>query len=578
MDQLRNEARQALQKDPNNLPDLLPSAMSVDGDLQQLWQNVSQYDNSTYFNACESLLTALNFVEGSFHMFLPEDEKIRQLEGDEAQTAINLSKWASSLALPSSEFASSFDDTIEVTEDIKKAQEECRVKGNLAIEFLHLLSAKINPCFNDREISQSLDVIMAMATFATKQDPWATDDTIATASSHLSVAGQKGGLWPKIEAILKDKIRPLFTKQRNPKITSEGRKNFHPVPLARFDGSVLDDSTRPWKNTDIYATSVLSWIISQYEATDKIHLESHFPLIVPAILSLIDDSNISFKTQGCQLLTQILKPIRESGSDILIRTNLFSVFEEAITPCLLSLPTITPEPDSLKILGAAYPVLIALLEVAYKTHLPRTPQSQVKKDKENFNTSLAKILRSNLISSFNHISSSSSISGSNASFPHPRLSTFLMTTICGVLNKLGIETTKYLQDIIPVLQITLSNPFGTAYPPLLSAAVFTTRAVILNAHPRVWKWRGELLAALCACWLQVSPESKDKGKELDDVSKQLWITVSVLKYALQNPVAINNGTLDPDQLHAKEHMNAELKELVDAEPQLERLLCRDATP
>ncbi|KAJ5737011.1 uncharacterized protein N7483_002136 [Penicillium malachiteum] len=415
---------------------------------------------------------------------------------------------------------------------------------------------------------------MAMVTFATKQDPWTTDDTMGTASSHLRVAGQKGGLWATIEAILKEKIRPLFTKQRNPKITSEGRKNFHPVPLARFDGSVLDDSTRPWKNTAIYTTSVLSWIISQYTATDKMHLESHFPLLVPAILSLIDDSNISFKAQGCQLLTQLLKSIRESGSDILIRTNLISVFEEAITPCLLSLPTITPEADSLKILRVAYPVLIDLLEAAYKTPSLRTPQSQIKKDKESFNTSLAKILRSNLISSFNHISSSSSISGSNASFPHPLLSTFLMTRICAVLNKLGIETTKYLQDIIPVLQMTLSNPFGTSDPALLSVAVSTTRAVILNAHPRIWKWRGELLAALCACWLHVSEESKDKekGKALVGVSKQLRITVSLLKCTLQNPAAVSNGALDADQVYAKEHMDAELKELVDADPQLEQLL------
>ncbi|KAJ5737012.1 uncharacterized protein N7483_002137 [Penicillium malachiteum] len=146
MDQLRKEARQALQKDPKNLPDLLPSAMSIRGDLHQLWENVSQYDNSTYFNvssqpnvssmnmlkpaldqACESLLVALNFVEAGFHMLLPEDEEIRQLEGNEAQAAVNLSKWASTLALPSSEFASSFDDTIEVTEGVYKAHSWSRI-------------------------------------------------------------------------------------------------------------------------------------------------------------------------------------------------------------------------------------------------------------------------------------------------------------------------------------------------------------------------------------------------------------------------------------------------------------------
>lgn len=50
MEKLRNEARQALQKDLHNLPPALPSAMKVKGDLSELWENVSQHDNSTGIN------------------------------------------------------------------------------------------------------------------------------------------------------------------------------------------------------------------------------------------------------------------------------------------------------------------------------------------------------------------------------------------------------------------------------------------------------------------------------------------------------------------------------------------------
>ena len=148
--------------------------------------------------------------------------------------------------------------------EIQKAQEESRVKGNLAVVFLLLLTAKTDPCMGSRKVSTSADVIMAMVAFSSNEHPWATDDSVDASSMQLSVAGQDG-LWSTIEQILKEKIKPLFTKQRNPNITAEGRKNFHPVPLARFDGSTLDDSTRPWKNTDIYASSVLSWIVSQYK-------------------------------------------------------------------------------------------------------------------------------------------------------------------------------------------------------------------------------------------------------------------------------------------------------------------------
>lgn len=112
-------------------------------------------------------------------------------------------------------------------------------------------------------MAASPDVILAVASFTSNEDPWTTEDSLMEADMHLNVTCyQTPG--PIIERLLREKIRPLFAKTKNPAITSEGRKNFHPVAPTRFDGSSLDDSTRPWKNTDIYAASVLSWIISKY--------------------------------------------------------------------------------------------------------------------------------------------------------------------------------------------------------------------------------------------------------------------------------------------------------------------------
>lgn len=222
-------------------------------------------------------------------------------------------------------------------------------------------------------------------------------------------------------------------------------------------------------------------------------------------------------------------------------------------------------------LSAAYPVLISLFKAASNNN-----PSKAQKTTETYNASLAKILRSNLISSYNHISSSNPKYESSASFPHLKLSTFLMDEISIVIDDLGIETTKYLQDIVPLLNMTLANPFGSAYPPLLSAAVSTTKLVILNAHPRVWRWRGEILAGLCACWLHVAAESKEKAgesalvKQLAKLTRELQSAVAVLKHALQNP-----ASPDGDQLHAKEEMSAELQKLVDADFELAGLLFTD---
>lgn len=135
------------------------------------------------------------------------------------------------------------------------------------MEFLCLFKAQTNATLPNRQTATAPDTLpdslITMATFMSGQDPWCTDDNAMTASMYF--CGGWTHLWDTIEMVLKNKLRPLFTKQRNPNITNEGRKDFHPVPLPRFDGSALDDSAKPWKNTDIYATSVLSWVVSRYK-------------------------------------------------------------------------------------------------------------------------------------------------------------------------------------------------------------------------------------------------------------------------------------------------------------------------
>lgn len=282
---------------------------------------------------------------------------------------------------------------------------------------------------------------------------------------------------------------------------------------------------------------------------------------------MIDDNNLPFKTEGCRLLTQLLLPIREGGSDILRRTNLTSVFEDAVTPCLLSIPTITPEDRSLTLLGAAYPALLDTLKTAYQG------KSQSGQDKEAYTAGLANILRSNLISSFHHISSSTPASGTTkASFPYPRLSSFLLEKMAIFIDELGIHTTKYLQELIPVLYNTLSNPFGTAHPPLLRAAAVAMQAVIRNAHPRIWRWRGEILSGLSSCWLHIAEdENKESVPQLDNLNSELQQTTRLLKHVLQNPVPIAGDTPDPGQQQAMESMQEELQSLVDADAELKPL-------
>ncbi|KAJ5178424.1 uncharacterized protein N7500_001123 [Penicillium coprophilum] len=565
MDKLRKEAREALVQNPGKMPiGFFPAVAAASKcDLAQLWENVATYDHSTHLNSLVTVTSYIDYWDG----MLPNDQGPRPLKPAEAKAVNNLFDWASAAALPSSGFAVDFDETAEISDDVIKAQNESRFRSELALELLLVLNKPLTGLPNGKP-DNAADILLAGACFANEQNPWATSESYNAASMLMSVWVQDtrraNTFWPAIDFILRDRIRPLFAKTKNPAITSAGRKNFHPQTLPRFGASDSDASAKPWKTTDVYVASVLSWILSQYQLEDKAEFEAHFQLFVPTILAMVDDNNLPYKTKGCALLTQLLQPIQSSGSDILRRTNLTSVFEDAVTPCLLSLPSITPEERSLELLGEAYPALLSTLKTAYKG------PAQSEKDKEAYTTSLSKILRSNLISSFHHVSSGTPASGSTASFPHPHLSTFLLQKITIIIDELGIHTTKYLQELIPVLYTTLSNPFGTAHPPLLLAAALATQVVIKNAHPRIWRWRGEILSGLSSCWLHIAEDSGDSS-ELTNLKHELKTTLQVLKLVLLNPVAIAADGPDPEQVQVKENVEMEFQELVDADSELKGL-------
>ncbi|KAH1627244.1 hypothetical protein KXW96_008547 [Aspergillus fumigatus] len=529
---------------------------------------------------CENLLVAQAFLTRRSSKSLSETDEI---------AGNNLYQWASELALPSVVFA-----TTEVGSDDVDKSETIR-ENKLQLELAVSVLVALDSLLRIQKSTHAVDVITALASFTSEQDSWTTQDSYMKTREILenfvtnAHSEADSSFWSLIERILKERIKPVFAKTKNPAITAEGRKNFHPVPLPRFDASIIDPATKPWKISAVYATTVLAWVIAQYQAKDRPYLEAHFPLLVPPILALIDDDSVTYKTRGCLLLTQLLTPIRESKSDILQRTNLASVFEDAVRPCLLSLPSITPEDDAIKLLGVAYPALLSLLQTNYHT---ATSRSAANANRDKYISSVARTLRENLISSFHHISSTNRTSISSfASFPYPRLSTLLVNQMYPLLLELGIHTTKYLQEIVPLLYSTLSNPFGTAYPPLLLSAVAVTRATILNAHPRLWRWRGEILGALCSCWLRVAEEEGEiaeraaKGRSaaedqetnttLTKLKRQLRGAVYLLRFALQNPAQADG---DAGQLEAKAAIGKELQDLVDADESLADLLLADIDP
>ncbi|PYH41573.1 tRNA adenylyltransferase [Aspergillus saccharolyticus JOP 1030-1] len=578
MEELRAAARASLPGGDLQPPEAAIARYTLPGGLEHLWQDISSEGDSSAAQICKNLLVAQavlkNWTPGTL------------LDAD-IDAANSLYDWASEAALPSPIFAETIE---EASQSQLAAVDAEKQKLAQAITVISTLK-KVHPIQKAANIS---DILVALASFSSTSDPWTTGEahsiSIEVLREFSATARSDGSLWTILETTLKKKIRPLFTKTRNPAITAEGRKNFHPVPLARFDLTTLDPEAKPWKAFAVYSTTVFAWILSQYDSTAITHLENQFSQLIPPILALIDDELTPHRIRGCTLLTSLLQPIRASQSDILRRTNLSSVFESAIRPCLLSLPTITPENESLELLTTAYPALHALLETSYGGDRQRHPQQS-----EALTHALTQTLRDNLISSFHHISSTSPITAQSSvsypaltSFPHPRLSTLLLSEIQRTVTALRIEATKYLQDLVPLVYSTLTNPFGTAHPPLLLAALGVARAVILNAHPRVWRWRTEILGAVCACWLTVVEEEREEEEEEEEelqsttttghrrplrrLKRELQGVVCLLRLAIENP--LQSDTPEQEALSAAGGggFGRELEELAAADEQLRGLL------
>lgn len=111
---------------------------------------------------------------------------------------------------------------------------------------------------------------------------------------------------------------------------------------------------------------------------------------------------------------------------MLHRTGLGEVFENAIMPCLMHLPSLTEEAESIQLLSAAYPALFRLARV-------RFPED---KDHRARIKALDRIMRQGILKGYLH-------AGENV-----RIADLLVKQMIVVVDEMGIDIVKYLKVCI----------------------------------------------------------------------------------------------------------------------------------
>ncbi|KAI0451456.1 hypothetical protein F5B21DRAFT_527977 [Xylaria acuta] len=340
------------------------------------------------------------------------------------------------------------------------------------------------------------------------------------------------------EDVLTDFLRPLFAKSRPATVTVSGRPAAFPDTPSRygqgegFGGGEETIDAKPWKYTRRYAVTVFEWAV---ESADTDLLQQHWPLYTPILLTLLDEPQpTSLKLRSLSIFRSFWNRCPEG---LLSRTGLADVFEQAVFPTVLSLPSLTPEAESRALLTAAYPALFDMAGIEDSGSVDTENENQQvggkgiddkavgdERDPRSRGFSeaqrklLDKIVREGIMTGYHHTKE------------HVQLVDLFCQTLRDLMDGMGILSVKYLKDVIPMISEILVDPFGTQYPPTLLSAIRLLQAVLRTCWPRIPHYCNEIIKITMLSWLNIGEDGSFSTKEPTkaELKQQLTKTVEAL--------------------------------------------------
>ncbi|KAF3148860.1 hypothetical protein TWF569_005346 [Orbilia oligospora] len=347
------------------------------------------------------------------------------------------------------------------------------------------------------------DVASAVATHACRMVEWTTEETTQVCDGLIDTYGSMLASDDVIiEFMLKNTIKPLFGRGPGT-ITDQGRKAMR-VPQAKAAVFSFSDE-KPWRKDRPEALCILNYAVANLKRES---LEQNWHLVIPPILTTLDEGDILSKAHACEILDRV---IRSVGHDFLTRTGLGSVFEEAISPCLHFLPPLTPINHSIRSFRAGVAALMGLATHRYAGV-----------DDGMWYKAIDKILRDGPFNGMTY-------AGENVRM----IEVFLEETSI-IVGALGISSVKHLSKLIPFCTEPMTSPFVSTYPEAALAAAGTLVEVTRNCWPRMSGYNNEILKATVFCWIRVYEEEADGT--VQHLRDQLRLIIALLE-------KVNNGTV-----------------------------------
>ncbi|KAL8372427.1 hypothetical protein RB595_001974 [Gaeumannomyces hyphopodioides] len=392
---------------------------------------------------------------------------------------------------PDDEIEGYHPTTADRARDLAALGRAIRPVAEPALRIAELLAPTLGP-----------DAVVTAIAHADPSLPWTTPEAARRAADVArAVAERKGKTVLIADDVLRDYLRPLFSKSRPAAVTASGRRaEFAEEPGALGSLALETRAAKPWKHTDLRAVPVFAWAL--YEA-DKDLMAQHWPLFTPVLLTLLDDGDTDVRARGLGLLKLFLS---KADGATLAATGLGSVFRDAVFPTLLFLPSVTPEAESLRLQEPAYAALVALSRVGSK-------------DGSDL-ALLDRALRDGVFAAFFYARD------------YIRIVEVLVRHAGLIVEEMKVHAVKHLKDLIPMISSVMEEPFAMAHPPSLLAAIGALQAVIRNCWPRLGRppWREEVVKSLVACWLRARDDVDDAARKQasDSVCAELARTAKML--------------------------------------------------
>lgn len=353
---------------------------------------------------------------------------------------------------------------------------------NSTLVSLQGLKGAIDSCPNNLTVTERAKIISVAAVFL-GQDKFTDEECETRAKACLDNIGALDR--STASNVLTSYMKPLFQASAHPSVHPDtGRVKHNPLSVQ----NMYDD--QPWKTHGAGCWNVLSWVLSNLESDD---IEMLWPLIIPPLLTLLDDYKPPYRIRGVNATRTLLDKVSAS---LLRRTGIDELIFKALRGTLQNL-TSEWAPD---LLHSAMPCYIALVDLV-------SPNDDLKR----FNK-LSELVTDVLVPGWLYASS--------------RIEVMIASvdSLLLVVRALRAGSIRFLKVFIPQLTENMTPREFSPVKPTRDLQIASTNCLLVvmqSARARVPHWRIRILDAVLRCWVDI----KENGAQNADSDTEMIRTL-----------------------------------------------------